>query len=54
MSPKSAMLIATAPEITARFQPNSASSGTINTPGVARIPAVTRRTTNVTTATTQA
>ena len=54
MRPKSAMLIATAAEITARLQPNSVSSGTISTPGVARTPAVTSSTTNVTAATTQA
>ncbi len=54
MMPKSAMLIATAEEMTARLQPNSRSSATISTPGVARTPAVTRMTTNVTTATTQA
>ena len=49
--PNSAMLIATAAEIAARLQPNSASSGTINTPGVARTPAVTISTRNVTPAT---
>jgi len=48
------MLIATAAEINARFHPNSDSSGTISTPGVARMPAVMRRTRNVTPATTQA
>ena len=48
------MLIATAAEITARLQPNSLSSGTISTPGVARMPAVTSSTTNVTAATTHA
>ena len=53
MRPKSAMLIATAPEITVRFQPNSASSGTIRMPGVARMPAVTSSTRNVTPATIQ-
>jgi hypothetical protein len=46
------MLMATAAEIVARLQPNSASSGTISTPGVARIPAVTTTTRNVTAATT--
>ena len=54
MSPNSAMLMATAAEITARLQPNSASSGTIRMPGVARMPAVTSSTTKVTAATTQA
>ena len=54
ISPKSAMLIATAAEITARFQPNSVSSGTIRMPGVARMPAVTSSTMKVTAATTQA
>ena len=54
MRPKSAMLIATASEMTARLQPNSASSGTISTPGVARTPAVTSRTTKVAPATIQA
>ncbi len=54
MSPKSAMLMATAVEMTARLQPNSRSSDSISTPGVARMPAVTSRITNVTTATTQA
>ena len=52
--PKSAMLMATAPEIAARFHPNSDSSGTIRTPGTARIPAVTRRMKNVTIAMIQA
>ena len=52
ISPNSAMLMATAPEMTARFQPNSLSSGTIRMPGVARMPAVTSRTVNVTAATT--
>ena len=48
------MLIATAAEITVRLQPNSCSRETISTPGVARMPAVTRRTTKVTSATTHA
>jgi hypothetical protein len=48
------MLIATAAEIEAFDQPNSPSSGTISTPGVARMPAVTRSTKKVTAATTQA
>ena len=47
-------LIETATEITARFQPNSFSRGTISTPGVARKPAEPSRAMNVTTATTQA
>ena len=48
------MLIATAPEITVRLHPNSASSGTIRMPGVARTPAVISSTTKVTSATIQA
>ena len=52
--PKSAMLIATASEMAARLQPNSASSGTISTPGVARMPAVISSTMKVTAAITQA
>jgi hypothetical protein len=52
--PNSAMLIATAAEMAARLQPNSVSSGTISTPGVARMPAVTIRITKVTPATTHA
>ena len=39
--------MATAAEIAVRVQPNSVSNGTMNTPGVARIPAVTSRTTKV-------
>ena len=54
IKPNSAMLIATAPEMTARLHPNSPSSEIIRTPGVARIPAVTSRTTKVTRATIQA
>ena len=54
MRPNSAMLIATAAEMAARLQPNSVSSGTIRRPGVARMPAVMSRTTNVTSATIQA
>ena len=54
ISPNRAMLMATAAEIAARLQPNSASSGTISTPGVARMPAVTIRMTKVTAAMTQA
>ena len=45
--PKSAMLTATAAEMLTRVHPNSSSSGTISTPGVARIPAVISSTTNV-------
>ena len=52
--PKRMRLIETATEITARFQPNSFSRGTISTPGVARKPAEPSRAMNVTTATTQA
>jgi hypothetical protein len=47
------MLIATAPEMTARLQPNSVSSDTMRTPGVALMPAVTSRMTKVTVATIQ-
>jgi hypothetical protein len=54
ISPKSAMFTATAPEMTARLQPNSCSSGTMNKPGVARTPAVMSSTTKVTAATIQA
>ncbi len=54
MRPKSAMLMATASEMTARLQPNSSSSGTMSRPGVARMPAVMRSTKNVTAATIQA
>ena len=52
--PNSAMLIATAAEMTVRLQPNSCSSGTIRSAGVARTPAVMRRTVKVTSATTHA
>ena len=41
-------------EIVARDQPNSVSSGTIKTPGVARSPAATSKVTKVTPATIQA
>ena len=44
----------TANEIVARDQWNSASSGTISTPGAARTPAVSSTTPNVTAAMTQA
>ena len=49
-----AMLIATATEMEALDQPNSLSRGTMSTPGVARIPAVTKSTMKVTAATTHA
>jgi hypothetical protein len=52
--PKSAMLMATAAEMTVRSHPNSPSSGTISTPGVERMPAVTSMTANVTAAMTHA
>ena len=48
------MLIAIAAEIAVRLQPNSVSSGTISTPGVARTPLVTMSTRNVMAAMTQA
>ena len=54
ISPNSAMLTAIDAEITARLQPNSASSGTMNRPGAARTPDVISMTTNVTRAMTQA
>src|SRR5579862_7584761 len=54
MTPNSAMLTAIDAEMVVRLQPNSVSSGTMNSPGVARTPAVTSMTTKVTTATTQA
>jgi hypothetical protein len=40
--------------MTARFHPNSDSSGTMNSPGVARMPEVISITTKVTAATIQA
>ena len=43
ISPNSAILIAMAPEIAARLQPNSRSKGTIRMAGVARMPAVESR-----------
>jgi len=49
--PKRTRLMETAPEISARFQPNSCWSGTIRTPGVARVPAAASRVTKVTPAT---
>ena len=54
MSPKSAMLMAMAEEMTVRLQPNSLSSGIMRMPAVERMPAVTRRTAKVTRATTHA
>ncbi len=48
------MLIAIASEIVVRYQPMAFCSGTINTLGVARIPAATMSTTNVAAATNQA
>ncbi len=53
INPNNAMLTATANEIAVRFHPNSVSSGTISTPGVARTPAPTSRITKVTAATIQ-
>ena len=54
MSPNNAMLMAMAPEIAARVQPNSCSSGTMRMAGEARTPAVASRIKNVTAATIQA
>ena len=54
ISPNRAMLMAMAPEMAARLQPNSPSSGTIRMPGVARTPAVISSTRKVTAATIQA
>ena len=54
IKPNRAMLTATAAEITARLHPNSLSSGTMNSPGVARTPAVMSSTTKVTAAITHA
>jgi hypothetical protein len=51
INPKSAILIATAAEMTVRLHPNSLSSDTISTPGVARTAAVTSSTTKVAAAT---
>ena len=51
VNPNKRRLMKTAKEMTARFQPNSCSSGTISTPGVARNPAAPMRATNVTAAT---
>ena len=50
INPNRARLMATAPEIAVRLQPNSVSSGTISSPGVARMPAVISRVKKVTTA----
>jgi hypothetical protein len=47
-------LMKTAKEMIARFHPNSCSSGTISTPGVARNPAAPISATKVTAATIQA
>jgi hypothetical protein len=46
-------LTETASEMLARLQPNSCSSGTISTPGVARMPAAASRVTKVMAATIQ-
>ena len=54
VAPYSNMLMPTASEITDRDQPNSFSSGTTSTPGLARIPAATSIVVNATAATTQA
>jgi hypothetical protein len=51
INPNNAMLTAIEAEITARLQPNSVSSGTMNRPGVARTPDVISITTKVTSAT---
>jgi hypothetical protein len=48
INPNSARLMARAREMVVRDQPKLRSSGTIMTLGVARIPAVTSMTTNVT------
>ncbi len=52
--PNSTRLTETAMEIVARDQPNSCSSGTIRTPGVARMAAAVSRVRNETASTTQA
>jgi hypothetical protein len=54
INPNNAMLTAIDAEITARLHPNSCSSGTMNSPGVARTPAVISITTKVTRAMIQA
>ncbi len=53
-SPYNRMLTATAKLTTDRDQPNSASNGTISTPGAERMPAATSSTTKVHPATVQA
>ena len=54
IKPKSNTFTAMEIEISSRRQPNASSSGTTNTEGVARTPAVTTRTKKVTNATGQA
>jgi len=54
IAPKSRRLTPRAREIVARDQWNSSSSGTISTPGVARVPAVMSASANVTATMTQA
>jgi hypothetical protein len=54
ISPYSTRFTEMASEMVARDQPNSPSSGTISTPGVARMPADTSSTAKVTAATTHA
>ena len=53
MRPNRANRIASAEEISDGFQPNSFSSGTINTPGAPTAPAVTSMVRNVATTTAQ-
>ena len=53
-APYSSRLTPIAKEIVARDQPNSASNGTIKTPGAARTPAVSSATTKTSPAMTQA
>ena len=52
--PNRKMLMEIAAEIVAGLQPNARSSGTINTEGAARTPAVASMTRNITARTTQA
>ncbi len=54
ISPYRTRLIDTAPAIVARDHPNASSSGTMSTPGVARMAAATSSVTKVTAATIQA
>ena len=54
IKPNSAMLTAIEAEISVRLHPNSASSGTMKSPGVARTPEVISMTTKVTSAITHA